>query len=597
MSLIDRIRRDWTTLTVLLRVKKRLAHVNPDMTETMADLVERWARETPDATAILSDGETYTYKQYNEAGDRYAAWAVSQGIGLGDTVALLMENRADYLFACLGLAKIGAVTALINTNQKGTALAHSLNISGAKHLILGEELGAHYETATDLLKEPLTVWSCHGNVPGTEDLSSALHAHGDRAFGPADRTGLTGADICFYIYTSGTTGLPKAAKFSHMRFYSGAHGFAASSGASSDDRMYLVLPLYHSAGGVLAVGQMLSVGGSIILKRKFSVSQFWDDCITHDATMFQYIGELCRYLLNTPTHPRETSHRIRCVVGNGLRPDIWNDFKTRFALPRIVEFYGSTEGNVTLINVDGREGSVGRVPWYARKTIPVELVRFDIEREEPVRGPDGLCIPCAPGEVGEAVGRISSDLPRARFEGYSNQEATEKKILHDVFEKGDAYFRTGDLMRRDTENYFYFVDRIGDTFRWKGENVATSEVAEAISVYPGISEVNVYGVAVPGADGRAGMAAIVLADELDLDALYSHLQKELPVYARPLFLRIQPQIETTGTFKHRKVDLVKDGFDPARIADPLYLRDDAANTYQPLDAALYDQINSGTLRL
>jgi fatty-acyl-CoA synthase len=370
-------------------------------------------------------------------------------------------------------------------------------------------------------------------------------------------------------------------------------GAAGAQALGPEDRVYVPLPLYHSAGGVMAaVGALLS-GGGLVLARRFSASRFWTDCARFEATSFQYIGELCRYLLNTPEHPDERRHRVRVCIGNGLRPEIWGPFQERFGIPRIIEFYGATEGNVALMNFDGRVGAVGRMPRLVRRLLGIELIRYDVAKDAHERDARGFCIPCRPGEVGEAIGRLSQAV---RFEGYTSPEATEKKILRDVFKQGDAYFRTGDLLRQDDDDYFYFVDRIGDTFRWKGENVSTSEVAEALSVCPGVLEANVYGVAVPGQDGRAGMAALVVDAGFDPAGLAERAKRELPAYARPLFVRLQPEIETTGTFKHRKVDLVSDGFDPAKISDPLFFLD-GERGYVPLDAALHARIVSGEVRV
>jgi len=315
--------------------------------------------------------------------------------------------------------------------------------------------------------------------------------------------------------------------------------------------------------------------------------------------MFQYIGELCRYLLNCPPDEFENKHKIRLCCGNGLRPDIWEKFRDRFGLDRILEFYGATEGNVVLLNYDSKPGSVGRIPKWAEKIFNTEIVEFDTEKEAAARGPDGFCIKCAPGIVGEVIGKVidSPKNPTNRFDGYADKSETEKKILRDVFEKGDIWFRTGDLMKRDRLGYFYFIDRIGDTFRWKGENVATSEVAEAISVFPGVLEANVYGVNVPGHDGRAGMVGLVTNDDFDMADFGNYLVVQLPEYARPRFIRKQVQIEATGTFKQRKVDLVKQGFDPSAIDDRLYFNETESGDIQLLDAALYDRIVDGELRL
>jgi fatty-acyl-CoA synthase len=311
-----------------------------------------------------------------------------------------------------------------------------------------------------------------------------------------------------------------------------------------------------------------------------------------------YIGELCRYLVNSPPHPKERAHRLRLCCGNGLRGDVWAQFQSRFGVA-ILEFYAATEGNVTLFNFEGKPGAVGRLPWFLKHTFPTTIVRFDLEREQPLRNSRGFCEEAAAGETGEAIGRIFDDpsMPAGRFEGYADAAETERKILRGVFEAGDAWFRTGDLMRRDADGYFYFVDRIGDTYRWKGENVSTTEVAQTICGFAGIEDANVYGVAVPGHEGRAGMAAIVCNPSIDLKALRSYLAARLADYARPLFLRIVGAIDVTATFKQRKLALVKEGFDPACVSDPLYVDDPDRRAFVPIDDALYRRIVTGQTRL
>jgi fatty-acyl-CoA synthase len=344
------------------------------------------------------------------------------------------------------------------------------------------------------------------------------------------------------------------------------------------------------------VGLAFFSGGALIIKRKFSVHEFWPDIHRHGATMFQYVGELCRYLINAPPSPLDKGHRIRAITGNGLSASIWREFQARFAIPRIVEFYGATESNVSMLNYDGTVGAVGRVPDYSEKLLPARVIRFNVETEMPVRGPDGLCIECGPTEVGEAIGGMSKRAGR-EFEGYTNRADSDKKMLRDVFEKGDIWFRTGDLMRRDEHGYFYFVDRIGDTFRWKGENVATSEVAAALGRVPGIQEANVYGVHVPGAEGRAGMAALVVDKDFAVSGLADAIKPRLASYARPLFLRLTPALDVTGTFKQRKVDLVRDGFDPATIRDPLYWLNPASGAYETLTPEAYAAVTAGNVKL
>ena len=580
--MIGAIRREYIYLTSIARTLWLLRLVKPDATRSIVDIVQNQARKRPNNIAILYQDQRLTYAEMDARANRYAHWAMAQGIGRGKVVALLMENRPDYICAWLGMFKAGAQVALINTNLTGGALAHSIAISGARHAIVGAELAdnfraARFETTAELLVEG----EC-GN------LSAALANASDTSPGKQARAGVTLKERAFFIYTSGTTGLPKAANFSHMRMLFMMSGFVGALKPRASDRIYNPLPLYHSTGGVCAVGMAFFTGGALILKRKFSVHEFWSDVHKYGATMFEYIGELCRYLLNAPPSPLEKCHRVRAITGNGLRPEIWRAFQERFAIPRIVEFYGATEGNVSMLNYDGTLGAVGRVPDYLEWLLPSRVVRFDVEKEMPVRGPDGLCIECAPDEVGETLGGISKRAGR-EFEGYTAKADSDKKMLRDVFQRGDVWFRTGDLMRRDEHGYFYFVDRIGDTFRWKGENVSTGEVGGALSAVPGIREANVYGVTVPGLDGRAGMAALVVDGDFNLEQLPTRL-KALPNYARPIFLRLSPSIEVTGTFKQRKVDLVREGLDPSAIADPLYFLDPDSGKYERLTPERYGEI-------
>jgi fatty-acyl-CoA synthase len=374
--------------------------------------------------------------------------------------------------------------------------------------------------------------------------------------------------------------------------------FAGLLGAGPDDRLYDCLPMYHSVGGVVATGAVLIRGGSVVLREKFSASQFWDDIVRWDCTLFQYIGELCRYLLAAPPSDQERAHRLRMICGNGLRPDVWKPFQERFAIPRILEFYAATEGNFSLYNVEGEVGAIGRIPGFMVHRFPAALVRHDVATGLPARGEDGLCQRCTIDEAGEAIGRLAAGGdPAHRFEGYTSQAESEKKVLRDVFEPGDAWLRTGDLMRQDARGYWYFVDRIGDTFRWKGENVATTEVAEVLGDCPGVIEATVYGVAVPGADGKAGMAALVTGEGFDLATLRTRLAERLPAYAQPVFLRLVRGLAVTETFKQKKADLAKDGFDPGLVEDRLFVTLPGAEGYAPLDADLFGRIAGGAVRL
>ena len=595
MGLVERVRRNVVFLVSAVRVLNRIKFNSPESPVTTADYVETWAAKRPDHVAIYFDDRRVTYKEWDEAAYKYARWALDRGVKRGDVVALMMENRPEFLIAWTGMAKIGAVTALINTRLRSQPLAHCIELAHPKHLILGGECIANYASAAEFLRKPLSVWVTGGSLEGARNLDVELSAQSGARLPEGIRRGLTAAATCFYIYTSGTTGMPKAARLTHYRVGNIMNGFAAATGARASDRIYIPMPLYHSAGGVAGVGTCLTVGGAVILKRQFSAGAFWKDCVRYQATIFQYIGELCRYLINAPPVPEERAHKIRVCVGNGLRVDIWETFRHRFMIPRILEFYGATEGNVLLFNFDGKPGAVGRVPRYLRRRYLFALVEFDVERQEPVRDPDGFCREVPTGEVGECLGAIY-DRPRSRFEGYSNVDETERKILRDVFEKDDAWFRTGDLMRKDKHGYFYFVDRVGDTFRWKGENVSTSEVEHVISMFDGIKEANVYGVRIPNMEGRAGMASLVVEEGIDLKRLKTHIADALPEYARPLFLRLRQEIDTTSTLKHRKLDLVEHGFDPAVVVEPLYFANPEVGEYVPLDEDLFHQIRSGRFR-
>jgi fatty-acyl-CoA synthase len=350
---------------------------------------------------------------------------------------------------------------------------------------------------------------------------------------------------------------------------------------------------------VVATGATLVGGGTVVIRTRFSASEFWDDVRDTGCTLFQYIGELCRYLVNASPHAPAVEHRLRLACGNGLRPEVWEAFRTRFGIPRILEYYASTEGNFSLYNAEGEPGAIGRIPPFLAHRLPVALVRCDVDSGEPQRGVDGRCQPCGADEVGAAIGRIpgAGDARTGRFEGYLDAQATERKVVRDVFEAGDAWYHTGDLMRRDARGYYYFVDRVGDTYRWKGENVSTTEVLAALCGCTGVLEGVVFGVAVPGADGRAGMAAVVVGPGFDLATLHRELRARLPDYARPVFVRILPALAATGTFKPVKRELLREGFDPAAVTDALFVDDRRAQAYVALDAALHSAIVSGTLRL
>ena len=596
MRLNARLKRDWRFWKGLSRTLKRVKTIAKDSDNLICDDLQAAVDAFRKRPAMTFEGRTVSYGELDAMANRYAHWAKGLNLRRGQIVALFMPNRLEYFAIWYGLSKVGVVTALINSQLSGLPLAHCLNIAGAHHVIVDGETSPMFEQARPLLERPMQQWilgPAHGDQ---RDLVQALKSCSQLPPDRSVREDMRAADTALLIYTSGTTGMPKAARITHMRAQLYMRGFAGSTGAKSSDRIYVTLPLYHATGGLCGMGAALLNGGSVALKSRFSASHFWNDVAAEGCTMFVYIGELCRYLVNHEPVADETRHKIRLAFGNGLRPDIWPVLKQRFRIPEILEFYGSTEGNVSMFNFDGREGAIGRIPKWLRKRFNARLVQYDVERQEAIRGTDGLCIECGPGQVGQCVGMISKTDARSEFSGYLDKAASEKKILHNVFERGDAWFATGDLMKMDADGYFYFVDRIGDTFRWKGENVSTHEVAERLLAFPGVAQAEVYGVEVDGSDGRAGMAALVLDGAFDAKAFGEHVARELPAFAQPLFVRILPALDTTGTFKIRKMDLVADGYDPARIKGPLFFHDPRKG-YVKLTRSVWDKLLSGAVKV
>ena len=597
MGLLGTLKREYAAFRTLKGIAKWTDPVTAQSPVLVCDDIEAVVDRHADKVAFRFEGTLTKYSEFEAQANRIAHWALGQGIKRGDCVALFMENRPDYVAIWFGLSKIGAVTALINSNLTEKGLAHCISVAGATYLITGEEQDQQVAESLGFFADDLAIWTLGGQTtPRISDLRAQLETASPARPDRAIRNGMTGEDMCLYVYTSGTTGLPKAARLPHSRTRGMMRTFIAQCRITAHDRVYITLPLYHGTGGLCGVGIALQTGACIILRRKFSASQFWTEATEQGATAIVYIGELCRYLLNAPSDPKERAHRIRTGFGNGLRPEIWQKFLDRFNVPHLAEFYGSTEGNVSFISVDDKVGAVGRIPsWLNKRFAHVAFVKFDVASEQPVRGQDNFCIRCDDDEVGEVIGRISTD-PGQRFEGYSDKSATAKKIMRDVFETGDMWFRTGDLMRKDALGYVYFVDRIGDTFRWKGENVSTNEVGEALSRIDGIATANVYGVPVMGTDGKAGMAAITTNGEIDFDNLYSSLSAMLPSYALPIFIRVQKEAETTGTFKYRKVELVAEGFDPEKIDDPVWMYHPEDKAYVPLTHDRYETLVSGGFR-
>lgn len=517
----------------------------------------------------------------------------------GATVALLLPASPEFLWLWFGLAKAGLRTAFVPTALRRGPLLHCLRSCGASALVLAPEYLESLEPDLPALRAMgLHLWAAgpETHSAGISDLLAEVSAELD---GPVP--GYLSApqsimDTCLYIFTSGTTGLPKAARISHLKVLQ-CQGFYQLCGAHQEDVIYLALPLYHMSGSLLGIVGCLGIGATVVLKSKFSAGQFWEDCQKHRVTMFQYIGELCRYLINQPPSQAERGHKVRLAVGSGLRPDTWERFVRRFGPLQVLETYGLTEGNVATFNYTGQRGAVGRASWLYKRVFPFSLIRYDVTTGEPLRDVRGHCVATSPGEPGLLVTPVSQQSP---FLGYAGDpELAKGKLLEDVFRPGDVFFNTGDLLVCDDQGFLRFHDRTGDTFRWKGENVATTEVAEALEALDFLQEVNVYGVTVPGHEGRAGMAALVLRPphSLDLVQLYAHVSENLPPYAWPRFLRLQESLATTETFKQQKVRMAKEGFDPSTLSDPLYILDQAGGAYLPLTPARYGALLAGGLRI
>uniref|UniRef100_A0A8D3AT82 long-chain-fatty-acid--CoA ligase n=2 Tax=Scophthalmus maximus TaxID=52904 RepID=A0A8D3AT82_SCOMX len=554
----------------------------------------------PDKTFVVFDGESHSFARADARSNKVAnALRTRPGFEAGDTVALFMGNEPAFLFTWLALAKLGSPSALLNHNIRGKSLLHCFSCCRARVLIAAAELkDAVEDVLPSLIQQGVTVllMTKHCDAPGIESFSDKVDEASDARLPRSLRSHVTFKSPAVYIYTSGTTGLPKAAVVNQNRLLT-ALAILSSNGVTPSDVIYLNLPLYHTAGFLIGFIGSIETGSTIILKRKFSASQFWDDCRKYSVTVIQYIGEVMRYLCSTPGRENDKDHKVRLAIGNGIRADIWREFLSRFGNVQVQEFYASTEGNVGFVNYAGRIGAIGRVNFLHRKFFPYTLIKYDTERDEPVRDANGLCVESPKGETGLLVSRITDIAP---FVGYAeNEEQTERKRLRDVLKKGDLYFNSGDLMRIDEDNFIYFQDRVGDTFRWKGENVATTEVSDILTISDCLEEANVYGVQVPGHEGRVGMAAITVMEGAEFDGrkIYNHVVSHLPSYARPRFIRTQNAVEVTGTFKQMKMKLVEESFDPGRIADSLYILDDNEKSYMPLTAQIYCSIVSGNIKL
>ncbi|MFQ5666393.1 MAG: long-chain-acyl-CoA synthetase [Candidatus Binatia bacterium] len=574
----------------LARLAAAVLRHTPTQRYTVGDRLEEKAVAHPARPFLVYEDRQLSYGEVNAAANRLAHAAMRAGLGTGDVVALMMENRPEFIISWASLAKLGVTVALLNTNVRSRPLRHALEATHATHLIVGSECVENLASLGADTARVRTTYVCADPAatrPGVELPMATVDLDGVLAGMPtgnpdaAVRQTLAAGDDLFYMFTSGTTGLPKAARLSHMRYLGVGDGMSAIAGYGPEDVIACVLPLYHGAGGMVVISCALAQGATVFLRRKFSASRFWDDARRYGVTAFQYVGEICRYLVNQPPARNDRDHAVKVMMGAGLGTSTWKAFQQRFGIERVIEGWSATEANTSLINLDNRTGSCGRIPFKERHN--GRLIRYDVETGTHPRNAQGFCIECGPGEVGEFIGMIPNlpDSGAGRFEGYTSARETEQKILRAVFQTDDQWYRSGDLLYHDEDDYYYFVDRIGDTYRWKSENVSTQEVAEVLGGFPGLAIANVYGVHVPDTEGRAGMAALVLRDPAAFDgrAFYEFTQQLLPPYAAPLFVRLVREADITATFKLRKVALQREGYDPRRVHDPIFIRTEAARTY------------------
>ena len=599
-NIVAQLVRQLPDMPTTLKGVAALISTKPDKNKSIGLLLEKHARKQPDHIAVRYQSVSYRYGELNQQVNRLAHYMASQQIGMGDTVGILLENRPETLIAVLATVKLGAVASMMNTSQRGEVLLHSMNLVKPKLMLVGEEMLDNMATVEHQLPVRLATqlyyWRDHGN---REQRPAPAHYQDIEALlvdqptdNPASTQQVKMHQPCYYIFTSGTTGLPKASVMSHYRWHKSMAGMGlASMKLKKHDVLYVSLPLYHNNALTVSLAAVLGAGACIAISRKFSVSRFWDEVRDYGATAFCYIGELCRYLLNQTPSAADKQHKIRVIIGNGLRPDIWMEFKQRFGIHHINEFYGASECNLVFTNTFNLDKTAGFCP------LPYNIVEYDIEEDQPKRDDRGFMIAVKKGGTGLLITEVNDKQP---FEGYTDEEASNKKLLRDVFAQGDCWFNTGDMVLNQGYKHIAFADRLGDTFRWKGENVATTEVESVLMEYPDIEHAVVYGVEIPFTDGRAGMAALTLnrqADAVDWSAVTRHLREKLPAYAIPLFLRIREQEEVTGTFKYRKVELKQEAYHLDKVSEPVMVLPAKAASYQPLAADTEQQINQGELSL
>ena len=571
---------------------------SPDDNASLAHSFEETVTKFGSNNFIYFENEKWTYNQTNEAANVLANKLIDDGVEHGDRVVLFMENRPNYIISILALNKIGAIGVLINTSLTGNPLIHCINSSDSKKCIVGAELASSLEEVLDEIniKDKSDIyWVKDGSNYECPQWASNLDTLIDasKSNNLSITSKVTAKDTAFYIFTSGTTGVPKAALFPNAKIIAASVNISKGGyRIDSSDCMYNCLPLYHSTGLMLGLCACVQVGAATFIRRKFSASAFWKEAKQFNTTAFVYVGELCRYLSFQEPSEEEVNNPISKMVGNGLRPDLWDCFRNRFNVERIVEIYGASEGNALFMNLLNKDETIGMT------NAKVGIFKYDVAEDKLVKDNDDKYIEVDDHQPGLLLVEIG---PNAIYNGYTDKKASEEKVVSNVMVDGDRWFNTGDLVKTMDvgfslgRKHYQFVDRVGDTFRWKSENVSTNEVAEILNSFEHVNMANVYGVKVPKSEGRAGMVAFNCnLDEFNWDDFSSFVIDKLPSYAQPIFVRIIEELETTGTFKLKKNDLREEAYHLDKVnGNQVFIKKPGQNAYVPLDRDYYEVIESG----
>ncbi|XP_034324906.1 long-chain fatty acid transport protein 6 isoform X2 [Magallana gigas] len=588
-----------SVLPMLSDIKKRKLPI---------DRFQETVKRDPQKTMLIVEKSSFSYGEGNARANKIAHSALSLGLKRGDVVAIILANEPDFIWTILGLQKVGVQMAFINFNLRNESLVHVIKVAEPKMIFVSREKDIQ-NPVSDIKNELAGIPIYHfgeADDPDFKPLDGVIEESSDQDVSEEFRKEIKMIDNCCYVYTSGTTGLPKAAYIPYEKVVKASWALAALN-ISKDDIIYTSLPLYHSAASLLTVENVIRTGATVVLKKKFSASQFIRDCRDHRVTVVHYVGEILRYVAATPPSSSDSDHCIRCAFGNGLRRDVWKIMSDRFKIPHIYEFYAATEMPVGMVNISNKLGAVGRMSPLLKMTLPSEFVLYDQATEDVVRNKDGLCV-LAPLDTPGLLLLKLNERRRMTFEGYKGKESErKKKLVHDVIVPGDCYINTGDAFTRDKDYFVYFADRLGDTFRWKGENVSTTEVANILVELDILTDACVYGVEIPDNEGKAGMAAVSLKHSLKTDdlsltqeqikAIAQISEKHLPSYARPRFLRVVKEFEYTSTFKQSKLRLKQEGYDLNKVASPVYYLNCKENTYKEMTPEIEKQINSGVIKM